>query len=709
MVAAPAQADYAKLLFRTEPFSKMASARRFQLLSQARSVRFVDGEHVFPTGQPPVDVLLLLGGKVRIVAEMPGQDEPVHLGEYLAGSCVGWDIALADVCGVQAVAVGEVVGLLVSAPSFIEIARFDPELRDSFLFRPSSGEVWWAILSELQRRELPIDKAGGIVAQIAAVCTTRDWPEEESAIQSRTNYLWIVSGGEGVLPGTPWGDSTGVLWARLIGVPKEQFGRALEGGDAVCEDSRGVLKSGVRAAPETSSSTPSHGITESNPPKGNALVRVLKGTVYLVLVITALSAMLCGWASRQPTIEKMATEGRLIFSGDVHEVSATVSGKMVESKLRAGQRVEKGEVLAIIQPLRDEAKDKALAETLARAKGHVDLCERILAGNAVRPNEAPENISANVRDLNALKSEHRIKTAINSGRADDRALTPDERARVNTYFDTVKADRAARVDVAQTDSSIKREDLADAEQALREAKEDLRLQTDAASALTRERGDEAKAEAASAQRAIGIYKRTVAMKQDAVARIRKEIASIRVAPAAMPVTAPQSVDRIEAAIQEHEKSIRKFSASMRVLAVETEIAIDEANADAAPRQITTLYPGLVTHTELVAPQTPVSPETVLGKMVTRQAWEIECPAHATHFLKPGQEITIISPAPDGTGSRISAQFSQTLPGATKGKSRISHKASNDTWRDGTAVKIEALVVTGNLLDRWLAQISMISP
>lgn len=709
MVAAVAQVDYAKLLFRTEPFSKMASARRFQLLSQARSVRFESGDHVFAKGQPPVDVLLLLGGTVVMLADMPGHDEAVVIGEYGPGSCVGWDVALADVCGVEAVAVGEVVGLLVSAPSFIEIARFEPALRDSFLFRPSNGEVWWAIMSELQRRDLPMSKADSVVAKISSVCTTRDWPDEEAAIQSKTNYIWVVSGGEGVFPGTTWEDTTGVLWARLIGIPMEQFYRALDGEEIVSEEPP-QPKTLVQSAPEKSPATPDLVSAERSPSRGKAVIAFLRATAYLAVIVAAVAAGLCGWASRQPTIEKMATEGRLVFSGDVHEVSATVAGKLTESKLRVGQRVGKGAVLAIIKPPRDDAKVSALSETFARAKVHVDVCERILAGSTVRPNEAPEAISSYVRELNALKSEYRIKNAIHAGRTDDRSLTVEERAKVNAHFDMLKADRAARVDSAQTDSSIKREDLADAEQSLREAKEDLRLQTEAAAALLGERGDEAKAEAASAQRAIGIYKRTVAARLDGVTRIRKEIAAIRVAPAVVaPVAAPQKLDGIAAAIAEIEKSIRKFSASMRILAVETEVAIDQINADSAPRQITALYPGLVVQTELVAPEAPVGPATVLGKMVTRQAWEIECPDQSVRFLKSGQEVTIVAPTSDGSLSRISAQYSRTLPGASKGKARICHGASNDEWREGTPVKVEAMVVTGNLLDRWLAQVGMIRP
>ena len=322
----------------------------------------------------------------------------------------------------------------------------------------------------------------------------------------------------------------------------------------------------------------------------------------------------------------------------------------------------------------------------------------------MRPSDAPEVIASYVRDLNTLKSELRIKNAINAGRTDDRSLTPDERAKVNTYFDTLKADRAARVDSAQTDSSIKREDLADAEQTLRAAKEDLRLQMDAANALLNERGDEAKAEAASAQRAIVTYKRIVASKQARVDQIRKEIASIRVAPSTPPAVAPQSVEKLEATIQENEKAIRKYSASLRILAVDTEIAIDQLNADAAPRQITALHPGLITQIEALTPNSQTTPETALGKMVTRQAWEIECPEQSVRFLKAGQEFSLVVTNPDHSTARFKTHFAQSLPGATKGKARIRHGASNDEWREGTPVKIEAMVVTGNLLDRWLLQL-----
>ena len=698
MVAAVAPVDYAKLLFRTEPFSKMASARRFQLLSEARFASFSLGDYIFKKGEPPTDVFLLLGGKVCVLGEMPGADEPVVLGEYGPGSCVGWDAALAGACGVEAIAEGDVFGLLVAAPSFIEIARFDVALRDSFLGKPSRSEVWWAVLSELRRHDISLSKAARIVEKIAPVCATRDWPEEESVIQAKKSYLWVVSGGEGVVPGTLWDEPGGVLWARLIGIPIDQFERAIKDQEIVHESPAPplpVMKPVAETSPVVAIPAPPKATSASRPSLAR---RIAKGTVLLLIVLTAVIAGLCGWASRQPIIETVASDGRLIFSGDAHELSASVTGKLLESRIRPGMRVSKGAVLAIIQPPKDEAKAKMLADTLARAKNQIDFCERVLAGTLGRLTDAPESISGNVRDLGFLKSEYRVSSAINAGKPEAPGLTPEERARVNMHFDRLKADHSARMDVAQQDSSVKREDLADAEDALREAREELRVQTAAAASLVAGRSDDSKEEAASAQRALAVYKRVVTQRQDTVARIRKEIASIRVAPAVVPVAATTNLEKLETGIREAEKQIRLFSASVRVLSVETEIAIEQLNADAAPRQITAIHPGLVTEAASFAPDSPVDATTVLGKLVTRQAWRIECPEQAVHHMKPGQDFTIV-----GANAKVVAQYAAALPGSGKNKARIQHDASDDEWRDGAAIRFEAMVVTGNLLESWLSQ------
>lgn len=696
--------DYSKLLFRTEPFSKMASARRFQLLSQARSVRYFPGDYVFKKGQAPSEVLLLLGGSVRLLADIPGAEEPVLLATCAPGSCVGWDIALSDICGAHAVAVGEVTGMLLAAPAFLEFARYDNALRDTFLNKPSQVEVWWAVLSELQRRGLPVDNARQIVEKLAPLCVTRDWPDESESMDAKKNHSWVVSGGEGVVPGTLWGDSSGVLWARLTGIPNEQLDRAIQGRPLIPEQPLPKPYSQTKSVPDKSpvaavAPTASRSLT---------LKRFASGAVFLVLSVAAVAAGLCGWASRQPTLETITTGGRLHFSGDAHELSASVTGKLTELRIRPGQRVGKGAVLAIVQPPKDEAKGKMLSETLARAKSQIEYCDEFLKGNSTRAADAPEAISGYVRDLLVFQSEHRVKSAISAGRTEDPSLTKDERAKVAAHFDALKADRAARVDSAQQDSSIKREDLVDAEEALRDAREELRLQTQAASALMGQRGDEAKMDAASAQRAIGVYKRNVAARSDAVARIRKEIASIRVAPAAVATSTPMNLDKLDESIRATTRRIRTFSASLRVLAVETEIAIDEMNADWAPRQIIALYPGLITAAETIEPGASVNPDTILGKMVTRQAWEIECPGQAIRFLKPGQDFNIVAVSTDGSPMRIKTRYAGSYPGKQKSKTFLRHDASDDSWKDGGEVQLEAVVVTGNLLDRWMSMVGTVS-
>ena len=142
--------------------------------------------------------------------------------------------------------------------------------------------------------------------------------------------------------------------------------------------------------------------------------------------------------------------------------------------------------------------------------------------------------------------------------------------------------------------------------------------------------------------------------------------------------------------------------------METEIAIDEMNADWAPRQIIALYPGLITAAETLEPGASVNPDTILGKMVTRQAWEIECPGQSIRFLKPGQDFNIVAVSTAGSPMRIKTRYAGSYPGKQKSKTLLRHNASDDNWRDGGEVQLEAVVVTGNLLDRWMSKVGTVS-
>lgn len=695
MASVVADQNFTKLVFRAEPFIRMDSALRYEMLSLSRPAQFSDGDYFFRTGLAPDEVFVLLSGKMRTLGEMPGTEGPVWLAEHGPGACIGWDAALADVGTTQTIAHGVASGIVIAAEDFIRIARQDAELRKTVFAQPTLGEIWRAVVSELRRREVGVECAAGLVKALTPLFVARDWPGMRGEIEAKRSFTWVVAGGTGVTAGSAWQPHDDVQWARLIGVPTDKFEsvikRSVDGESARKVASISVESEETDATPTGKPSARANGGRFFR--TGIALLGLCAGAVIGVT----------GWASRQPVVERVESGGRLFFAGEARDLKASVSGRLSELRISAGQKVAEGAVLAVVVPPRDEAKWKQLAATLAEAKRDGDFCERLLAGQPVKAAEAPSAIAQAVRNIEALRGELRVKRAIASGAKDDPSLTPDEKAQVNAHFAALNADRSARIDSAQNDSSVKREDLAEAEQALREAQAELRLQISSAAELRVERGEEAKLSAAAAARAIASYKRMVSQRQDTVNRIRKEISSIRVAPAStpMPASAPAVTAGLEAAIREAEKDIRAHSASMRALAAETEIALERLNLDAAPRQIVAARAGILDSVAALPKDSEIKEATVLGRFVTRSAWEIELPDAMLSFLKPGRQFVMFKTARDGSEVRVDAYFTGMAEGAGANRARFTTTASEDNWRQGDVFRVKTDAVVGSLLDRWL--------
>lgn len=693
MASVVADQNFTKLIFRAEPFSTMDSALRYELLSLSRPAQFSDGECFFRKGLPPDEVFILLSGKMRTLGDMPGIEGPVLLGEHGPGACIGWDSALADVGTTQAIADGVASGIVISAEEFIRIARQDAALRKFVFAQPTVGEMWRAVIAELRRRELGVERVEGLVKQLAPLFIARDWPAMRGEIEAKRSFTWIVAGGAGVKEGSVWNQGDAANWARLIGVPTDKLDAAVNravGGETSQKDADDSIESETAAKGNASGTS------------GRNIFRI--GIVLLGVCAGAVIG-LSGWASRQPIVERVESGGRLFFAGDSHDLKASVSGRLSELRISAGQKVAEGTVLAVVVPPRDEAKLKLLSTTLAKAKGEIDFCEKLLAGGPVKISEAPQTLSQTVRNIEAFRSELRVKRAIASGAKDDPGLSRDEKALVDAHFAALNADRSARVDAAQNDSSVKREDLAEAEQALREAQAELRLQISSSAELGAERGEEAKLAAAAAARAIASYKRIVSQRQDAVSRIRKEISAIRVAPvsAGAPSSAPTGTANLEAAIRDAEKEIRAYSASMRALVTQTESGLEQLNIEAAPRQIIAARAGVLDSVVALPKDSEVSESTVLGRFVTRSAWEIELPDSMLGFFKPGRHFVMFKTARDGTEVRLDAYFTGISEGEGANRARFTTTASSDDWRQGDLFRVKTDAVVGSLLDRWLVE------
>ena len=710
-MAATAPADFAKLLFRTEPFNQMASSRRFQLLSQARSMRFAIGEQLFPEDKPSADVCILLEGKVCVYADLPGENEPVFLEELGPGACVGWISALSGTAGLKAVATTDVMGLLVASPKFFEAARFDPILKEAIFKHPRKGEIWRVVAAEIERRKLGVGSPRQIVEKLIPDCVAFDWPEDESAITEDTERLWIVSGGEGVKCGERWTGAEGVTWARLIGLPSEQFSKAL----AVHRKSpsRESLKSARTSSASrvvkkdaTQSTSESRVVKELKEPKANSR-GVARAAVFTLFVIILVLAGVFAWARRQPVNESLAIQGTLIFSGDSRNINAAFEGTLIEMRIHAGQRIERGTVIAVIRPVFDEARAKELANTRERSRLQAEFCEGVIAGRAVKANAIPQEIGELAHKHATLLSELRVQTAIQRGGSDIAGLSADERKRVAAHFSALREKRTDRAASTGRDAEVRREDLREAEDALREAQAELRVQSEAYSQLRTEKNDEAREEYAVAQRALAGLKRGVSQRQEVANRIRKEMAAMSVQSEQEDKNESKGSEQLEttnAALAALEKKLREQSTALRQLAAESDKTLAQLRAENGPREIQAAQRGLVVEVAPVQAGTLVKSDTFLGRLVTRQAWQVECRASQAARLESRQAITLVVTNGDGAAMRLPEILDFASETGANDQTLLRLQASRDGWRDGMPVRIEATVTVGTLLDQWLSQI-----
>lgn len=661
---------------------------------------------------------MILSGTVCIFTDMPGEPEPVYMEELGPGDCAGWVTALSGSKGMRAVAKTEVQGLLVMAPAFLEIARYDPALREDMFSRVRKSEVWRAVLSEMERRTGGITSAREIVNSIFSDCVTRDWPEDEEALNTDPNRIWIAAGGEGLRSGDRWAGADGVLWARLIGLPSDQLTKALAGDVPKPAKEPARPKTNLQSTPTKAdatetSTTAGRAMPEKRPPvvpelrepaRRSPLWKILGAT----LVISAVAATAAGlWASRQPTTEPFAVAGTLTFVGERRTIVAGVSGKITEWGMKSGSRIERGTILAIVQPPMDEAKVKALTEGAALAREHAEFCEGAISGRQLNIQGAPKPLAELATELARLRSDYRVLSAVERGATTDYTLSAAERQRVMAMFNEARDEKVDRVSSAARDVGARREELREAEAELREAQEEVNVQTRAFAGLKAERSDESKQELAAAQRSLAMLRGVAAKKLEVVTRLRKEISKMgadveEVAEPADKATATipairSDISKVEEQLQRHAEVLRgEHSAKLAELA--------KIKAEAAPRQIEALQPGLVLEAAPLAVGSVVQLDTVLGRLTTRQGWELECQVSSPEMsrLKIGQEFSVVSHNADGTSVRLQERFQPV--GRNGEVPRLRIVSSRDDWRDGTPVRIEASVVTGTLLDLWLAEL-----
>jgi multidrug resistance efflux pump len=264
-----------------------------------------------------------------------------------------------------------------------------------------------------------------------------------------------------------------------------------------------------------------------------------------------------------------------------------------------------------------------------------------------------------------------------------------------------------RLSNAARDASARRDELRDAEAELREAQSELTVQSKAYAEIINSKEKEMRKDADAAQRALAVVKRQVEQKQEVVNRLRKEIATMSnvVEPTAQPADdASAALPSIKAGIAQIEEQMQRHAEAFRREAAGHEAALARLRADAAPRQIEALQPGLVLEVAPLKVGSTVASDTVLGRLTTRQAWEVECKLSPAQLatLRPGQEINIVTVNSDGSTMRLRENLHVT--NAQVDRPHISLLSSRDDWHDGTPVRIETSVVKCTLLDEWIAEI-----
>jgi hypothetical protein len=310
MSSVVADQDFTKLVFRADPFSRMDSALRYELLSLSRPAQFSDGEYFYRKGLPPDEVFVLLSGTIRTFGYMPGTEGRVALGEHGPGACIGWDSALADFGETEAIAQGIASGIVIAADDFIRIARQDAALRKAILAQPSIGEVWRVVIAELHRRGIPVNAAEAVVKKLSPSFIARDWPAMRSEIEAKRSFTWLVAGGSGVLPGTLWRSDDGTRWARLIGVPAEKLEAVMKrfaATDLQGHPAAAAIESHVGVTSQTAQNTAP---VERLAPRVAGRLVFRAGVLFLGLCAGTVIG-LSGWASRQPVVERVESGGRL--------------------------------------------------------------------------------------------------------------------------------------------------------------------------------------------------------------------------------------------------------------------------------------------------------------------------------------------------------------------------------------------------------------
>jgi multidrug resistance efflux pump len=400
----------------------------------------------------------------------------------------------------------------------------------------------------------------------------------------------------------------------------------------------------------------------------------------------------------------VAASGELVFAGETRDLKATVAGVLAEMRVREGQRVEKGTVLAVIRPPMDERRVRELEGAALHALAVAEFCEGAAAGryaDAVVPASVADLATEHAR----LRGGLRVLNAIQQANPDAEGLSPAERERVARRIADARAGHDEEAGAAANDAGTRREELRDAEEALRSAQDDVRMHQRSFGGSFTDDKEEAARLRRDYQRVLTVLRAREGKYLAVANRLRREINEIqKPASPPPPPDATAEIAQTQAALQSVEQRLAAQAAAQRRLAASAQEEVTQLRTAAAPREIRTLQPGCVTEIAALAPGAPVDPGTTIGRLVTRSAWRVRCafpPEHAGQFT-PGQALWIS--VPDAEGRTL--DFDEPYYLAERDPRLIALATSRDDWKDGTPVRVQTTVVAGTLLDRWLAAVGV---
>lgn len=708
----------------------MEPARRFRLLWQSKAAQFAAGEIIISADAPPDQVFIIYEGQVNKFAHWPGETGPITLEDAGPGECVGWLAAMSGMPGMAAVAATEVNGVIVPAAAFLEICRYDAAMRAAIFRKAWCGEIWRAVRAEMNRRGATTTSARPIVELLEKLAVAKDWPEDEAEISAAKDHVWVVVGGEGAAYGDRWAGGDCVLWARLIGLPERELSEALASARATPQKeslasmthSRGDALANVAISPATIKSTPSalpETIAPSEPdrppyfPEPNQIPaprpkRVFaRGLAFAAAVLAISATGVAWWASGQPVTTALSFPGELAFAGQTKPLLVSTSGTLADFPVHEGERVEPGELLAVVRPPFDEGRWTKLNEIAEQAMRDAKFCEQCLKGGEVTEAGVQPAIVELARERQRISSELRVLAAIAKGEASVPDITPDEIQRVREHFAEIAESQAQRADGAARDVAARYEDLRDAEQALRDAQEEASSHRQSFSGAVSDNKKEAAREMADFRRMQDLLKRQIASRQENVNRLKREIALIKAEAKPAAGSAGPSDDRTEQPAAQNELArieaeVRLRGQSARELAQQTTVALDQLKAESAPRQIVSRASGRLREISPLSIGAQVNEQTALAQFVVKESWRIACelPAEQKDQIRNGKYIRISYRTKDGKV----AETIEPLQFARCATPQLRLGTTNEEWREGMKVQVDTEVVTGSLLEKWIGQL-----